>query len=124
MLHQRDRRGLARKPSLHALPALPDDAAQDRTRAGRRRDEQRARRRVLPRRRGLLDHAHPSIYWEPYGFKADRSISDFLESAAQENSGTGVDVDYTYNVENPLSQNSDFAVGLQPGDITKYSAVP
>jgi hypothetical protein len=67
---------------------------------------------------------NPSIYWEPYRFKADRSVSDFLESAAQVNSGLGVDADYTFNVENPLSQNSDFVTGLQPGDITKYSAVP
>lgn len=67
---------------------------------------------------------NPSIYWEPYRFKADRSVSDFLESAAQENTTTGVDADYTFNVENPLSQNSDFMVGLQPGDVTKYSAVP
>src|SRR5256885_2492566 len=67
---------------------------------------------------------NPSVYWEPYRFKADRSISDFLESAAQGNSGTGVDADYTFNVENPLSQDSDFVMGLQPGDITKYSALP
>jgi len=67
---------------------------------------------------------NPSIYWEPYRFKADRSVSDFLESAAQVNSGTGVDVDYTFNVQNPLSQDSDFVTGLQPGDVTKYSAVP
>jgi L-Lysine epsilon oxidase N-terminal/L-lysine epsilon oxidase C-terminal domain len=67
---------------------------------------------------------NPSIYWEPYRFKADRSVSDFLESAAQMNTGTGVDADYTFNVENPLSQDSDFVTGLQPGDVTKYSAVP
>jgi L-Lysine epsilon oxidase N-terminal/L-lysine epsilon oxidase C-terminal domain len=67
---------------------------------------------------------NPTIYWEPYRFKADRSVSDFLESAAQQNSGTGIDADYTFNVENPLSQDSDFVTGLQPGDITKYSALP
>ena len=47
-------------------------------------------------------------------------MSDFLESAAQQNTGTGIDADYTFNVENPLSQDSDFVTGLQPGDITKY----
>jgi hypothetical protein len=67
---------------------------------------------------------NPAIYWEPYRFRADRSISDFLESAAQQNSGTGVDADYTFNVEDPLSQDSDFVTGLQPGDITKYSGLP
>jgi L-lysine epsilon oxidase-like protein len=67
---------------------------------------------------------NPSLYWEPYRFIADRSVSDFLASAAQMNSGTGVAADYTFNVENPLSQDSDFSTGLQPGDVTKYSAVP
>jgi hypothetical protein len=67
---------------------------------------------------------NPAIYWEPYRFKADRSVSDFLLSPAQENTGVGVNVDYTFNVENPLSQDSNFVTGLQPGDITKYSALP
>jgi hypothetical protein len=67
---------------------------------------------------------NPAIYWEPYRFKADRSVSDYLQSAAQQNTGTGVNADYTFNVENPLSQDSDFVTGLQPGDITKYSALP
>lgn len=67
---------------------------------------------------------NPAIYWEPYRFRADRSVSDFLLSPAQENTGVGVDADYTFNVENPLSQDSDFVTGLQPGDITKYSALP
>jgi hypothetical protein len=51
-------------------------------------------------------------------------VADFLESAAQQISGTGIDADYTFNVENPLSQDSDFVTGLQPGDVTKYSALP
>jgi len=67
---------------------------------------------------------NPAIYWEPYRFTADRSVADFLESAAQQNTGTGVEADYTFNVENPLSQDSDFVTGLQPGDVTKYSALP
>ena len=67
---------------------------------------------------------NPAIYWEPYRFKADRSVSDFAETAAQQNTRYGVDADYTFNVEEPLSQDSDFVTGLQPGDITKYLAVP
>jgi len=67
---------------------------------------------------------NPSVYWEPYRFKSDRSVSDFGESAAQQNKGTDIEVDYTFNVESPLSQDSDFAAGLQPGDVTKYSALP
>lgn len=66
----------------------------------------------------------PSIYWEPYRFKADRSISDFSQTAAQQNTPIGVDADYTFNMQDPLSQDSNFVTGLQPGDITKYSALP
>jgi hypothetical protein len=44
---------------------------------------------------------NPSIYWEPYRFKADRSLSDFLQTAAQQNTGTGIEADYTFNVGNP-----------------------
>ncbi|KVD74394.1 hypothetical protein WS62_04975 [Burkholderia sp. ABCPW 14] len=68
---------------------------------------------------------NPAIYWEPYRIKADRSLSDFAVSAAQQNTGIGgIEADYTFNVDRPLSQDSDFAKGLQPGDITKYSALP
>ena len=67
---------------------------------------------------------NPAIYWEPYRIKADRSVADFLESAAQVNQTGYIEKDYTFNVEDNLSQDSDFDVGLQPGDITKYSAVP
>ena len=67
---------------------------------------------------------NPSIYWAPYRIKADRSVSNFLQTAAQMNTGTGVAQDYTFNVENPLSQDNDFDTGLQPGDMTKYMALP
>jgi hypothetical protein len=67
---------------------------------------------------------NPAIYWEPYRFRADRSISDFSQTAAQQNTPIGVDADYTFNMQDPLSQDSDFVTGLQPGDITKYSALP
>jgi hypothetical protein len=70
---------------------------------------------------------NPSIYREPYRIKADRSVSDFLQSAAQANQDhqqpTSIK-DLNFNVENPLSQDNDFAAGLQPGDLTKYMAVP
>jgi hypothetical protein len=67
---------------------------------------------------------NPSVYWEPYRFKADRQWANFQETAAQVNQTGDIDQDYTFNVENPLSQSSNFDVGLQPGDVTKYSAVP
>jgi hypothetical protein len=67
---------------------------------------------------------NPSIYWAPYRIKADRSVSDFLVTAAQSNTPTGMAMDYSFNVEDPLSQSNDFDVGLQPGDLTKYMALP
>ena len=68
---------------------------------------------------------NPSIYQAPYRIKADRSVSDFLQSAAQANQFHGsIIADYTFSVEDPLSQDNDFAVGLQPGDLTKYMALP
>jgi hypothetical protein len=67
---------------------------------------------------------NPSVYWAPYRFKADRSVADFLTTAAQLSFGTGVEQDYTFNVQSPLSQNNDFDTGLQPGDVTKYMALP
>jgi hypothetical protein len=67
---------------------------------------------------------NPSIYWAPYRIKADRSVSDFLQTAAQANTGAGAAQDYTFNVENPLAQDNNLDVGLQPGDMTKYMAVP
>jgi hypothetical protein len=68
---------------------------------------------------------NPSIYWAPYRVKADRSVSDFLQSAAQANQFHGsLIADYTFSVEDPLSQDNDFTTGLQPGDLTKYMALP
>ena len=68
---------------------------------------------------------NPSIYWEPYRIKADRQWSDFLQSAAQSNKehGSALD-DFTFSLENPLSHDSDFSTGLQPGDLTKSMALP
>jgi len=68
---------------------------------------------------------NPSIYGAPYRIHADRSVSDFLQSAAQANQSQGtVIADYTFSVQSPLSQDNDFATGLQPGDLTKYMALP
>jgi len=68
---------------------------------------------------------NPSIYFEPYRIKADRSRSDFLQSAAQASqTKTTVQQDYTFAIETPLSQNNNFTSGLQPGDLTKYMALP
>ncbi|MBT9100041.1 LodA/GoxA family CTQ-dependent oxidase [Methylovulum psychrotolerans] len=68
---------------------------------------------------------NPSIYLEPYRIKADRSWSDFLQSAAQANAKHGSLLDdNTFAMDSPLSQNNDYNTGLQPGDLTKSMAVP
>src|SRR5271166_2189081 len=53
---------------------------------------------------------NPSAYWEPYRIKADRTTSDFYQSAAQANQvPTGPDVaDFTYSMSAPLSQRDNF----------------
>ena len=68
---------------------------------------------------------NPSVYREPYRIKADRSLSDFIQSAATAIQFHVADLEsYTFNVENPLSQDNAFATGLQPGDLTKSMALP
>jgi hypothetical protein len=69
---------------------------------------------------------NPSIFREPFRIKADRSWSDFYQSAAQANQvSTGTQIaDFTFSMEDPLSQDDDFVVGLQPGDLTKTMALP
>jgi hypothetical protein len=69
---------------------------------------------------------NPAIWLEPYRIKADPNFSSFRQTAAQANAD-GVNVpeaDYSSYVEDDLSQDSNFDTGLQPGDLTKYSAVP
>ncbi len=69
---------------------------------------------------------NPAIWLEPYRIKADANFSSFRETAAQANAyGPKVPAAaYSAYVDAPLSQDSDFAAGIQPGDLTKYSAVP
>jgi len=68
---------------------------------------------------------NPSIYLEPYRIKADRTRSDFLQSAAQASYlKSSPAQDYTFSIDSPLSQDNDFSTGLQPGDLTKYMALP
>jgi len=69
---------------------------------------------------------NPSIWQEPYRIKSNRSISDFYQSAAQANQvPTGNHIaDFTYAMDNPLSQDNDFTTGLEPGDLTKSMALP
>ena len=61
---------------------------------------------------------NPTIYSGAYRLHAD---PDFLPNMAQ---AANAPVIYYPNVERQLSLGSDLAKGLQPGDLTKYSAVP
>lgn len=69
---------------------------------------------------------NPAIWLEPYRIKADPDFSSFRQTAAQSNAdGPSMpEADYSAYVEVVLSQDNDFDTGLQPGDLTKYSAVP
>ncbi|HET6843775.1 MAG TPA: LodA/GoxA family CTQ-dependent oxidase [Candidatus Angelobacter sp.] len=71
---------------------------------------------------------NPSIYIEPFRLKADPNFSNFRQTAAQANANNrGLPVpesDYASYTGTDLSQDSDFNIGLQPGDLTKYMAQP
>lgn len=67
---------------------------------------------------------NPSIYAEPYRIKVDRKYSTFRQTAAQANAN-GISVAaYSSYIDTVLTITNDFNKGLQPGDITKYSALP
>ncbi len=67
---------------------------------------------------------NPSIYKEPYRLKADPDFYNFGQTAANENAVQTSEQDYLANTGVELSQSSDFERGLQPGDLTKYGALP
>jgi hypothetical protein len=68
---------------------------------------------------------NPSVYYAPYRFKADPAFYEFQETAAQSNTSTGPsEGEFTSYISKPLGLKNDFDVGLQPGDVTKYMALP
>lgn len=67
---------------------------------------------------------NPSVWVVPYRIKADPDFYNFGQTAAQANKGTLPDSNYAFYAGDDLSQTNDFAVGLQPGDLTKYMSVP
>jgi hypothetical protein len=69
---------------------------------------------------------NPAIYQGPYRLKADREFANFRQTAAQANARSGqVSAgDYVSSIETALSQDTDLAKGLQPGDLTKHMALP
>jgi hypothetical protein len=71
---------------------------------------------------------NPAVWREPYRLKADPSFYMFTQTAAQANQnqggGTYTEQDYATYISIDLSQKNDFAIGLQPGDLSKYDAIP
>ena len=67
---------------------------------------------------------NPSIWLEPYRVKADPAFYNFGQTPAQANTGQVPDSNFAFYAGDDLSQENDFAVGLQPGDLTKYMALP
>jgi hypothetical protein len=67
---------------------------------------------------------NPSIYKMPYRLRADPDFYAFGQTAANANKSTVSEQLYLAATGVTLSQQSNFARGLQPGDLTKYSALP
>ena len=67
---------------------------------------------------------NPSIYKEPFRVKADPAFYNFGQTAANANANAISEQLYLGNGGDDLSQKSNFEIGLQPGDLTKYSALP
>ena len=67
---------------------------------------------------------NPAIYKEPYRIKADPNFYTFRQTAANANQNAIPEEDYVAATGVFLSQGSNFKEGLQPGDLTKYSALP
>ena len=69
---------------------------------------------------------NPGVWYLPYRLKADPTFATFGETAAQANAkGSTVNpITYIGYADTDLSQDSNYATGLQPGDLTKMSALP
>lgn len=67
---------------------------------------------------------NPAIWRSPYRLKADPEFYQFDLTAAQANAGQLSEQDYTAYDTDELSQDSDYSIGLQPGDLTKMSGLP
>ena len=67
---------------------------------------------------------NPSIYKEPYRLRSDPDFYNFTLTAAQASKTNINPINYVSYSDASLSQNSDFGIGLQPGDLTKQMALP
>ncbi len=67
-----------------------------------------------------------AIYHEPFRIKANEAFASFRQTAAQANAHQDEvrDEDYVSYIGISLSQDNDFARSLEPGDLTKYMALP
>lgn len=67
---------------------------------------------------------NPSAYKVPYRFRADPDFYNFGQTAANQSKARISEQEYLGNSDVALSQKSNLKRGLQPGDVTKYSALP
>ncbi len=69
---------------------------------------------------------NPAVYLEPFRIKVDPGFSSFRQTAAQANANKGnvPEADYSAYIGDDLSQDDNFDVGMQPGDLTKHMALP
>ena len=71
---------------------------------------------------------NPAIYQGPYRLKADPDFSNFRQTAAQANANSRQqpvsERDFVSSIGVTLSQDTDLARGLQPGDLTKQMSLP
>lgn len=67
---------------------------------------------------------NPSIYLRPYRIKADPNFCNFQQTAAEANQRQLPEDSYLSVGSSDLSQDSDYATGMQPGDLTKSMALP
>lgn len=67
---------------------------------------------------------NPSIYKEPYRIKSDPAFYNFTLTAAQASRASINPLNYVSYSDASLSQDSNFGIGLQPGDLTKQMALP
>jgi hypothetical protein len=70
---------------------------------------------------------NPSIYHNVHRVKADPAFAAFQETAAQANqtgAGGTTEREFSSYIQKTLSLDNDFDKGLQPGDLTKYMALP
>ncbi len=70
---------------------------------------------------------NPAAWREPYRLKASPEFYTFKQTAGEANALWNpplTEEDYIAYIDTDLSQDTNFDVGLEPGDLSKYSALP